>query len=140
MAFFKYSVKEILNVAVEDDPKMEEKRKEVRSQMEKKFGYYERRSDDMTCEGEQNYSCRFGNWRMFVNKTLGGTAQPFGQKKFTKLKSAQQFACDKRKLISTIFYMIFFYLNSQLSSVFSCRFLRPSTKSCRSENFYEIFH
>ena len=102
MAFFKYSVKEILNVAVEDDPKMEAKRKEVRAQMEKKFGYYERRSDDMTCEGEQNYACRFGNWRMFVNKTLGGTAQPFGQKKFTKLKSAQQFACDKRKLISTV--------------------------------------
>ena len=133
MAFFKYSVKEILNVAVEDDPKMEAKRKEVRSQMEKKFGYYERRSDDMTCEGEQNYACRFGNWRMFVNKTLGGTAQPFGQKKFTKLKSAQQFACDKRKLLSTIFYYniiyYIFYLNSQLSSVLCRKFLRPSTKS-----------
>ena len=51
MAFFKYSVQEILAVAGEDDPKMKEKREEVRSQMEKKFGYYERRSDDLTFEG-----------------------------------------------------------------------------------------
>ena len=74
---------------------MVEVREKVKKLIFTKFGYYQKRSDDMTCEGDQEYSCQYGTWRKFVNKTLGGTAQPFGQKKFTKLRSAQLFACDK---------------------------------------------
>ena len=49
----------------------------------------------MTCVGDHEYNCDYGVWRKYVNKTLGGNAQPFGTKKFTQLKSAQTFACDK---------------------------------------------
>ena len=93
--YFNYTIDEILAVSGKDDPAMESKRNKVREMIEKKFGYYRKRSDDMTCEGDMEYTCDFGIWRMFPNKTLGGTAQPFGQKKFTKLRAAQTFACDK---------------------------------------------
>ena len=85
--------------------------------MKTKFGYYQKRSDDMMCTEEQKqFSCLYGVWKKLENKSLGGAAQPFGAKKFTSLAEAQKFACDKgagsiivsyRNSIWYIYYIIY---------------------------------
>lgn len=109
--FYNYSIDEIHKASrpVEHAgfPTLREK---VRKLMYTKFGYYQKRSDDMTCVGDHEYNCDYGVWRMYVNKTLGGNAQPFGTKKFTQLKSAQTFACDKETVKGITWDKGFYYL------------------------------
>ena len=52
----------------------------------------------MTCDGEYSFNCKFGIWRRMVNKTLGGVAPEYGDKKFQTLLDAQKYACDKDEI------------------------------------------
>jgi len=45
--------------------------------------------------GDHQFNCEFGSWKKLENKTLGGAAQPYGDKRFLSLVEAQKFACDK---------------------------------------------
>jgi hypothetical protein len=65
----------------------------------RKYEYTRKRNDDTTCREDWNYSCEFGSWKKFERKSLGGIAQPYGQKKFRTLAAAQKYACDKDRIL-----------------------------------------